>query len=180
MKVLGIDPSLNSTGIVVLGLEPGADKVLPWSALVLRATRKDSINRCLEQAKHLHELVDSLNPEVAVIEGYSYGSSHHMVDMAMVGTILRVKLRQLAIPYWDVAPKTLKKFATGSGNASKKIMREKIEETWGFRESVDDIVDAYGLARLGLAASQSDPMIGGYTKAQHESIALVGAKVLSR
>jgi crossover junction endodeoxyribonuclease RuvC len=57
--------------------------------------------------------------DLVVIEGYSFGSQGRAVfDIAEPGAGVRFLLYRLGIPFADVPPATLKKFATGKGRSS--------------------------------------------------------------
>ena len=58
------------------------------------------------------------------LEGYSYGSKGKIFHIAENTGILKYKLYQNSIPVDIVAPTTVKKFATGKGNADKEMMHD--------------------------------------------------------
>jgi Holliday junction resolvasome RuvABC endonuclease subunit len=49
------------------------------------------------------------------------------------------------IPYQGVSVGTIKKFATGSGNADKNAVKRAVREKWGFKPKDDDEADALAL-----------------------------------
>lgn len=61
--------------------------------------------------------------DLVLIEGYSFGQargSSHSHALGELGGVVRLLLHERGIPYIDVAPAVLKKFATGRGNAKKE------------------------------------------------------------
>lgn len=108
-------------------------------------------------------------PDIMVIEDYSLGmmtrtkstaSGTHKTPMGVlskirlgeVGGIARVACFEAGINIVVVNPSTLKRFATGRGNADKEAMMAAAIRA-GARASVnDDEADAFHLRRMGMAA----------------------------
>jgi crossover junction endodeoxyribonuclease RuvC len=88
---------------------------------------------------------------LVVVEAPSYGSTggkaHERAGLwwAAVGWLLRCQTEVV-----DIAPGTLKKFATGSGTATKPDMRMAMYKRAGTDEPDDNQVDAWWLRQLGL------------------------------
>ncbi len=59
--------------------------------------------------------------------------------------------RVCGVAFLVVPPARLKKFACGKGNAKKDEIRLAVYKRWGFEAPTNDEVDAYVLARIGLA-----------------------------
>lgn len=147
--IIGLDLSLTSTGVVAL--RDGA------------ATHCGTITSAQRGVLRLSELSTSLRsvlfddgfqfiPTWAVIEGYAMGSrSGQAFNIGEWGGVARLLLHDLAIPFIEVPPSTLKKFTTGNGTAQKDEMRLAVFKRWGFEHKSNDVVDAYALARFGQA-----------------------------
>ena len=71
------------------------------------------------------------------------------------------------VPLLVVPPATLKKFVAGKGNAKKDTMRLETFKRWKYEHPSDNIVDAYGLAKVGLACAGGP---GALTKQQKEVV----------
>ena len=109
-------------------------------------------------------ILDGKGVKKVFLEGYSFGSTGKVFNIAENTAILKYNLWDLNIDIEILAPTTIKKFATGSGRASKENMYEKFCEEnpkIGLRESltprssnvinpVNDIVDAYYILKYGL------------------------------
>lgn len=92
------------------------------------------------------------------IEGYSMGSVGAVFNIAENTGVLKHRLFQEKIKWMEVPPSTLKKHATGKGNADKLMMYEKFVEITSIdpRKMLDskarlgspftDIADSYHLA----------------------------------
>jgi crossover junction endodeoxyribonuclease RuvC len=137
---VGIDLSLQSTGVCILDsagytthrICPGARR--SWE-------RIDFI---------LAELADLLRPLDSPrihIEGYSFGSKGRAVfDIAECGGIVRWWLREHGYHFEDIPPSSLKKDATGKGNADKGLMLVTAVKRYGYEGSCHDEADAIHLA----------------------------------
>lgn len=110
-----------------------------------------------QPARRLHELVERIatwlrQADVAVIEGYNPGGHQGftMVRLAELGGAIRVLLHERNIPYVEIAPKSLKLFAAGTGDAKKEQMIT-VAQACGATVANDNEADAW---LLRLAALQ--------------------------
>ena len=156
--IIGIDPSLTSTGIVVLR----GNKV----ELAVTTKNKPELGT-IDRVRLIYERIvcvaENLTdgekwqaPDLIVIEGFSYGSKGRSVfDIAYLGWRIREELERLRtednIPWLEVPPSQLKKFATGQGNANKEIILQQVYKRWGVEFSDNNQADAYVLAQIGRA-----------------------------
>jgi Holliday junction resolvasome RuvABC endonuclease subunit len=85
----------------------------------------------------------------AALEGQSYGSAGQLDQLGRIGGIVELLLADLygKAPL-IVPPATLKKFVTGSGQATKSLMMKATKVYWGVETTQDDLCDAHGLARI--------------------------------
>ena len=100
-------------------------------------------------AKQVAETLHVWEPEFAAVEGYAYvrnvGSFRTLVE---VGTVVRMTLHELSLPWVEVPPTVLKKWTTGKGNADKADMAFAVNARWGYHSPSHDIVDAFALAQM--------------------------------
>lgn len=99
--------------------------------------------------------------EKVLIEDYAFGGSGRVFQIGENGGVLKLFLLDFGIDVDLIAPTSLKKFATGKGNAKKQQMIEQFEsetgvDLWehfcikkgkGIPSPIDDIVDSYYLAK---------------------------------
>jgi Holliday junction resolvasome RuvABC endonuclease subunit len=94
------------------------------------------------------------------IEGYSMGSKGKVFHIAENAGLLKHKLYKKHIAFDTPAPTTVKKFATGKGNANKERMYECFEAETGWdlesllgcnrdKNPISDIVDSYYMCMYG-------------------------------
>lgn len=140
-RVVGIDPSLSATGIA------------HWNGqLDTRPPRKGltGVDRIRDIRAQLITVAQSAH--LVVIEGPAYsrqlGAGHHEAAGLWWAIVDIVHTRD--IPYAVVPPTTLKKYATGRGNAAKPDMRMALYRRTGVDVGDDNEVDAAWLRAMGL------------------------------
>lgn len=147
MPFLGVDQSLNGTGLCLLASD----------ARVAHLSTVDPGN--LVDGKRLVAIKDALvtlcrsvewRLDFAALEGYSMGSVNRPFDLGEVGGIIRLILTDNDIPYVVVPPVLVKSFATGTPGAPKEAM-VAAAKALGVTPHTDDEADAFFLARIARA-----------------------------
>jgi Holliday junction resolvasome RuvABC endonuclease subunit len=82
------------------------------------------------------------------MEAQSLGSIGDVDALGQINGVVQVLLTDLGASPLLIPPATLKKFVTGSGQASKAQMAAATYNLWGEEIQQDDLCDAYGLARM--------------------------------
>lgn len=134
--VVGFDLSLTATGVAA------AD----GQTLTIRPYGKDD--------RRLVDIRNSLAPFIAsadlvIIEDLPT-HAHAAGITGMVHGAIRTACYDHAVTYVTVPPATLKKYATGRGNATKPDMRVALLQRAGIDERDDNQVDAWWLRAMGL------------------------------
>ena len=144
---VGIDPSFNSTGIIVL--DENAEIVDEKN---FSLAKYDEIEEKLLKFEENIAFIPTITRLGGVyIEGPAYmASGKYILQMGAMHFLLRLFLYKRDVFFKVIAPGTLKKFVTGKGNAKKDLMLLKVYKRWGVEFEVDDLADAYGLARMAL------------------------------
>ena len=150
MIAIGIDPSMNSTGICVKQdlktkyyivtshmtkkmVKFDADqkniKYLPYektqvTGLEYAEKETAKANNVYNICQQIKATLKKHKPDIVVMEGVSYGSigSAALVDLAGLQFAIRMVLIDLKIPFKIVTPMHLKSVAVGIGSADKAIM----------------------------------------------------------
>lgn len=138
-RVLGIDPSLTSSGVARPDGTTGR-----WTTSYTGEERLDLIRQLL------YDTLDAEAPQLVVIEGYSYASANQAHQIGELGGVLRLELYRSHIPYIEVAPKSLKKYATGNASAPKNEMLAAAIRRLGYPGHSDDEADAAWLRAMAL------------------------------
>lgn len=146
-NVGGIDPSFTGTGIarpdgithsIRFPNKPDKFEAQQWKryrAKVITAEIHSRLWSC----------------DLAVVEGFSYGSRQGREDLGYLGHLIRAELDEMRVPWLEIAPTALKKFATGSGAAKKDAMKAAAVEHLALdSDASDDEADALWLRELGL------------------------------
>ncbi len=164
MIIIGIDPSLVSTGICLM---PEDGEVIESNAIQPKSVGMERLSFLRQQIINIIAKYD-IHDIRAFIEGYSHGSSGMRESMAEWGGVLRLALYENNIEFIEVPPKTLKKFATGNGNADKILMGVQLMKEFGLEYPTSDQTDAFWLSFFGRAYYGLIPKL---TKAREEIIA---------
>lgn len=111
-------------------------------------------------AEHFINMLDcNIPPSKIYIEGYSMGSKGRVFAIAENTAIIKHLMWKNGNTIVSVPPTTVKKFATGKGNADKQMMYEAFVKQTGIElnklmfgdkkvgSPVTDIVDAYFIAQ---------------------------------
>lgn len=150
-KFLGLDLSLTGTGIITIDKNGKID----LEALVKSKKNGETpTNELFRLNKIIDEIKDIIDKnkdiKLAAIEGIAYGVSKttHLAQLSALNYMVRNVLCEMAIPFVVVAPKTLKKYITETGNASKEMMMLETLNRFGESFGNDNLCDAYGLAQI--------------------------------
>lgn len=154
--VLGLDPSLNSTGFAYrVSIAPDGERKL-YTGCIAPGTLRGP-NRLAYVRNRLMQVLDAAQPALAVYEDYAMGArgnnAYHMGEM---GGVLKTLLWERGIDVLLVSPSALKKILVGRGNADsgrngkhKPEMRAAILSKLGYALDQNDEADAFGLMVLG-------------------------------
>jgi Holliday junction resolvasome RuvABC endonuclease subunit len=150
-SILGIDPSLTSTGLCVIDHH---------GALIESTTlgsKKTGPARLVDLRDALDAYFKRTMPTVCALEGYSFGSKHAREAVAEWGGLIRVLLYEWKIPTLIVPPMTLKKFVLPSaGSLQKNRVALESYKRWHVSFQTDDECDAHALAQLALMRAGID------------------------
>src|SRR3990167_3158409 len=116
MKVIGIDQSLNGTGICVI--ENG---VLIVTHTITHKHLK-GVEKLAHIKRNIQVILDMEKPDLAAMEDYAYSRFGFTFKLGEVGGVVKLLLYENKIPLKIFGIKTIKKFATGNGNAKKEDM----------------------------------------------------------
>ncbi len=138
-QVVGLDLSLTATGVAGGG---GAFVLCPPGRL-------GGVERLDWYDTTLDRVLDGMDPLV-VLEGYSMGSKGRAVfNIGELGGVVRLLLWRGSIPFAEVAPGSLKKFATGKGNDKKDAVLVAAVRA-GYEGDDNNEADAWWLRQMGL------------------------------
>jgi Holliday junction resolvasome RuvABC endonuclease subunit len=154
-RILGLDLSVTGTGVC---LPDGTTRLI-------KTDPRDGDRRLIAIANAIGDAAVVSNVDLAVVEGPVVRSAS-AVALGMVHGAVRMTLLNCGVPYVLVPPATLKKYATGVGNADKAQMLLAAFKRAG-AEFTDDnqcdswwlhnaALDAYGHAQFDLPKAQRE------------------------
>lgn len=148
-KVIGLDLSLTGTGWFVID----NDKVEYGQ---LKTTPKKFPN-IIERVEYIanfivNKIKEHNGVDLVIMEDYFVGQNcQTVIQLAVLGTIVRYILLENGIGFLAVMPTQIKKFETGSGNAHKDNMLKSVYKNHGFDIESNNTADACATAYLGEA-----------------------------
>lgn len=143
MNVIGLDPSATSSGVVVLSPQL---EVLHAAAIT---PASDGPARLRQIYNDVAEVSARFGPFAAAVrEDYAILATNRPYLLGEVGGVTQAAVYPHTKALYACAPKALKKFLSGNASATKADMRVAAQSRYGFDSDCDDIVDAYGLARI--------------------------------
>lgn len=137
-RVVGLDLSLTATGIA--WCDGSTYTVKP---------KQSGDRRLLEIGQEIAIAIDGRSIDLVVIEDLPTHAKSAGIT-GMVHGAARVLLFRLRVPYVTVPPASLKKFATGRGNAGKPEMAVALFKRFALELPDDNQVDAFWLRAAGL------------------------------
>jgi len=161
---VGVDQALRKIGVAVI--QGGGVALMK---LILPPPHLRSTERMLYLREALqHALEPFPEADGAALEGQSYGSAGQLDQLGRIGGIVELLLADLyGKPPLVVPPATLKKFVTGSGQATKSLMMRATKVYWDVETDQDDLCDAHGLARLASEFYTPESIIRHQCEAVH-------------
>jgi crossover junction endodeoxyribonuclease RuvC len=151
---VGLDPSINATGVVILDNCAG---IVEQKTFSINNHDKIFEESLIQYEKEIKFIPNIVNLGAVYIEGPAYQSAGQVIlQMGAIHFFTRVYLYKRNINFKVIAPGTLKKFVTGKGNSKKEIMLLKTYKKWGVEFTDNNLCDAYGLARMAFEDWKND------------------------
>jgi len=141
MRVVALDPSLTAFGIADSATMQG-QTITPPRGLT-GAARLHYIQKQVDQM--------TTGADLVAREGYAMGAKGRAVfPIGELGGVLVLTMHCRNRPMVDVSPGTLKKFATGKGNAPKGAMLQAAWQRLGYTGHDNNVSDALWLLHAAL------------------------------
>lgn len=140
INVIGLDLAMGVTGVSFRNS----------TAVTIDTTKLKGDARLDFIAKRLHGYAEQSEAQLAVIEGPGrfLGNTGHIIGM--VHGVARLTLARLGIPFVEIAPDKLHKFATGNGKADKTAMIMSAYKRTGLEFVDHNACDAWWLRQATL------------------------------
>jgi len=161
MLILGVDPSLRSTGF---GVIEGQRKT--WRCVgfgVISCPSSLGLGACLVRiAGGMRKVLEQFRPEVCAIEGLFFLQNiRTAITLGHARGVAIAVLSEAGVPVFEYAPRRVKQSVVGCGGAQKLQVAEMLRPLLGLKElPPSDAADALALA-LTHAHSLQNPGLGG-------------------
>ncbi len=156
MRILGVDPSLRATGLVLLDL-PSRRIQHRW----IRPPREASLAERLQVIyQAAREATRAWSPDAAVMEAVIFHRNPATaLKMGAVRGVLLVAFGEEGLSVEELSPTRVKAALTGFGRASKAQMARMVEHLLGqqVRDLPHDLTDAMAVA-IAYALKQGVPL----------------------
>jgi crossover junction endodeoxyribonuclease RuvC len=172
LNVLGIDLSMNATGLTMLSMgdppdcpdfskDPGGRLYtngfyvgslgrFGFQGTLAASRGDDTLSRW--ESVLLPVLDYAMHANRVLIEGYAFSRNMAFARaLTEFGGIVRYHLRKIGHAPIEISPSSLKKFVTGKGNADKDQMVSGVQKTYGIEIPNHNMADSFGLAQIGRA-----------------------------
>ena len=147
MKILGVDPSLRSTGFGLIEARGNEMRAIVYGEI---KNRPDILpSRCLVNiGDTMARLVEEHRPEVLAIEGLVYVQNTKIAfTLGQVRGVIIAAAAKNGIPSYEYAPRKVKQAVTGLGAAGKEQVANMVKALLGLKEVPPaDAGDALALA----------------------------------
>ena len=158
MRILGIDPGLNTTGYGVLDIVNGKPRLVE-AGIVRGKTRGSLSARVREIYEGVADVVKSLEPEVMALEKLylHYDRPTTAIMMGHARGVICLTAAQAGIEIADYAATQVKKTLTGNGRAPKSQMQQAIQLELGLSKLPEpaDVADALAIAFCHYCSSKA-------------------------
>ena len=149
MRILGIDPGLNTTGYGVLEIVDRQPRLVEAGVV-----RGSSRGRLTERVKEIHagvtDVIASLQPEVMALEKLyaHYDRPTTAILMGHARGVICLAAAEAGIAVEDYAATQVKKTLTGNGRAPKSQMQQAVARELGLSKLPEpaDVADALAIA----------------------------------
>ena len=149
MRILGIDPGLDTTGYGIIDDYEGGFRLL--EAGIIETSSKSPIQERLKKIyRGINESIKRFKPEILVLEKL-YSNYKHPVTAILMGHsrgVVCLTSAEKNIPLISYPVKRVRKVVTGNGNASKGQVQRMVQNILGLKETeiLDDVTDALAVA----------------------------------
>lgn len=150
MRILGIDPGLNTTGYGIIEIS-GSDVVLLEGGAIRTGSAEDPLEMRLSRLYDgVFEVLGEFNPKAMALEQL-YSHYEHPTTAILMGHargVICLAAAQKGIPVFSYASTQIKSTLTGSGRASKEQMQRAIQAMLKLKEipQPNDVADALAVA----------------------------------
>jgi crossover junction endodeoxyribonuclease RuvC len=147
MRILGVDPSLRSTGFGVIDATGATHTAVATGEICIPVTVRPSL--CLVKISDtITELLDQYRPALVAIEGLVYVQNTQIAfTLGQVRGVIIAAAARRGLEIYEYAPRQVKRAVTGLGGAGKLQVAQMMKAMLGLPELPSaDAADALAIA----------------------------------
>lgn len=160
MRLLGIDPGFDRTGVGIIDYAGGVMRWV-WHGCI-QTSPKDSLSIRLQQVRDgLMQVLTRATPDVAVVERLFFQKNvTTALDVGMARGVALLCIEDAKTALIELTPNQVKQGISGYGAADKKQVQEMVKRLLKLQElpTPDDAADALALAIVGCPIAQTAAM----------------------
>ena len=149
MRIIGIDPGLDTTGYGIIEDNNERFKLLE-AGIIQTSSSRPIQDRLKKLYRAINELIKKFRPNTLVIEKL-YSHYKHPVTALLMGHsrgVVCLASGEKDIPLISYPAKRIRKAITGNGNASKEQVQRMVQNIMGLKQTniPSDVTDALAAA----------------------------------
>ena len=151
---IGIDPGLANTGYAIVTRNPRGQFRILESGCFTTDKNAPTAQRIFEIYEQIARLLRTHTPDIMAVEEVFWNRNpSSCLSTAGISYICLLAAEQAKIVSLQVSPQKAKAFATGSGRASKAVVKKFVEKLTGEVLTNSHTADAAAVAIAGLCQS---------------------------
>ena len=159
MRVIGIDPGLNTTGYGIVVCCPDGVKLVEGGVIRMPRNQGGNLPARLESLfVELRRVIEEFGPQAMCLEEvYSHASyPRTAILMGHARGVICLAARLAGIPVLSFSAKRVKQSVTGNGNASKSQVQRAVQNFFSLSNTPHppDVADALAVALCYLNATR--------------------------
>jgi crossover junction endodeoxyribonuclease RuvC len=146
MRVMGIDPSLNSTGYCII--EKEGEKISILEKGVITPTSHKLTEKLFFLSQRIKEVIENYSPDEVALENV-YGSpfKKSSILLSLSSGAIIVAISEKGKPVFQYTATEIKKAVTGWGRAGKEDVKKMLKKFLNIEDGIkSDISDAIAVA----------------------------------
>lgn len=151
LKIIGIDPGFDRTGVAVIEKNNSKDTLL-FSSLIQTNSKDEISKRLFVLSGEIEKILKKYKPDLLVIEQlFMSKNAKTVIGVAGARGVILALAGKSDIPVKEVGPMQVKLAVTGYGKAEKNAVEQMISKIIELpnRKIIDDEIDAIAIAITG-------------------------------
>ena len=146
---MGIDPGLGRVGFGLLEIGAGGSLTAPHWGIIATSKDKTDAQRLQEIYRDLTELVEAMQPDMAVVERlFFFRNVSTAIPVAQARGVVLLVCQNFGLPIHEYTPMQVKQAITGYGKSEKREVQEMLVQVLNLpkKPTPDDAADAVAMA----------------------------------